>query len=89
MKFVESVKYVSRKSLVFSFLLGLLLVTGCTSSAKMRQICVTGAWADSRVDTVINSAWKFNKAGAIFPCLLICDKRIRSYRQFQLAALPL
>jgi len=48
MKFVESVKYVSRKSLVFSFLLGFLLVTG--------------AWADSRVDTVINSAWKFNKA---------------------------
>jgi beta-galactosidase len=52
----------AKKSLVFSFLLGLLLVTGCTSSAKMRQICVTGAWADSRVDTVINSAWKFNKA---------------------------
>ena len=33
---------------------------------------------------------KFDKAGAIFPCLLICDKRIhlyRSYRQFQPAAL--
>jgi radical SAM superfamily enzyme len=47
MKFVESVKYVSRKFLVFSFLLSLLLVTG--------------VWADSRVDTVINSTWKFNK----------------------------
>lgn len=41
MKFIESVKYVNRISLVFSFLLGLLLVTG--------------VWADSRVDTVINS----------------------------------
>jgi beta-galactosidase len=48
MKFIKSVKHISRKSLVFSFLLSLLLVTG--------------VWADSRVDTVINSTWKFNKA---------------------------
>jgi beta-galactosidase len=48
MKFVESLKHVGRKSFVFSFLLSLLLATG--------------AWADSRVDTLINSAWKFNRA---------------------------
>ena len=47
MKFIKSVKYVNRIS-VFSFLLGLLLVTAVR--------------ADSRVDTVINSTWKFNKA---------------------------
>ena len=51
MKSVEFVKYVSRNSLVFSFLLSFLLVTECISSAKVRQ----KAWADSRVDTVINS----------------------------------
>ena len=47
MRCAESVKYVSRVS-VFSFLLGLLLVTAVR--------------ADNRVDTVINSAWKFNRA---------------------------
>ncbi len=47
MKFIKSVKYVNRIS-VFSFLLGLLLVTAVR--------------ADSRVDTVINNTWKFNRA---------------------------
>jgi beta-galactosidase len=47
MSFIKSVKYVNRIS-VFSFLFGLLLVTT--------------VWADSRVDTVINNTWKFNKA---------------------------
>jgi beta-galactosidase len=47
MKFIKSVKYVNRIS-VFSFLLSLLLVTAVR--------------AGSRVDTVIDSTWKFNKA---------------------------
>jgi beta-galactosidase len=48
MNSIKSVKHVSCESFVIFFLLSLLLVGT--------------AWADSRVDTVINSTWKFNKA---------------------------
>jgi len=48
MRRAESVKHVNRVSFVFLFLLGLLLVTAVR--------------ADGRVDTVINSTWKFNRA---------------------------